>query len=148
MECAQIMIISCCQLSTSKESANSKRAHSIFLAWAVGSVARIVFSYKAMVKIKSGMSTDSSEGESEVLVAVKDKLKIQQRLIDISARSLLSSRSSTADLSQSFESQSALEVQRENISLLEVRVGDGGVIYPWPPPSRPGNGRYLKPLHM
>ena len=97
-----------------------------FLAWAVGSVAHIVFSYKAMVKIKSGMSTDSSEGESEVLVAVKDKLKIQQRLIDISARSLLSSRSSTADLSQSFESQSALEVQRENISLLEVRVWDGG----------------------
>lgn len=77
--------------------------------------------HKAMVKIKSGMSADSSEGDSEALAAVRDKLKIQQRLIDISARSLLSSRTSSADLSQSFESQSALEVQRENITLLEVR---------------------------
>lgn len=75
-----------------------------------------------MVKIKAGMSADSSDGEGEALAAVKDKLKIQQRLIDISARSLLSSRSSTADLSQSFESQSALEVQRENSSLQEVRI--------------------------
>lgn len=75
-----------------------------------------------MVKIKAGMSADSSDGEGEALAAVKDKLKIQQRLIDISARSLLSSRSSTADLSQSFESQSALEVQRENSSLQEVRL--------------------------
>ena len=73
-----------------------------------------------MVKVKPAMSTDSSEGESDALAAVKDKLKIQQRLIDISARSLLASRSSSADLSQSFESQSALEVQKENIALLEV----------------------------
>ena len=75
-----------------------------------------------MVKIKAGMSVESSDGESEALAAVRGKLKIQQRLIDISARSLLSSRSSTADLSQSFESQSALEVQRENSSLQEVRT--------------------------
>ena len=84
-----------------------------------------------MVKVKPAMSTDSSEGESDALAAVKDKLKIQQRLIDISARSLLASRSSSADLSQSFESQSALEVQKENIALLEVcnqagRLAAGG----------------------
>ena len=75
-----------------------------------------------MVKIKSGMAAET-DGEREALAAVKDKLKVQQRLIDISARSLLSSRSSSADLSQSFESQSALEVQRENSSLQEVRRG-------------------------
>ena len=75
-----------------------------------------------MVKIKSGMSTECSGGESEALATVRSKLKVQQRLIDISARSLLSSRSSSADLSQSFESQSALEVQRENISVQEVCV--------------------------
>ena len=75
-----------------------------------------------MVKVKLSMSsTDSSDGESEALAAVRDKLKIQQQLIDISARSLLSSRASSADLSQSFESQSALEVQRENSSVQEVR---------------------------
>lgn len=73
-----------------------------------------------MVKIKSGMSIDSSEGESDALVTVKDKLKIQQRLIDISARSLENSRQSNIDLSQSQESQSALEMRRENIALLEV----------------------------
>ena len=74
-----------------------------------------------MVKIKSVMSSaDSSDGESEALTAVRDKLKIQQRLIDISTRSLLNSRASSADLSQSFESQSALEVQRENSSVQEV----------------------------
>jgi hypothetical protein len=76
-----------------------------------------------MVKIKAGMSAESSDGEGEALLAtVRDKLKIQQRLIDISARSLLSSRSSSADLSQSFESQSALEVQRENSSVQETRL--------------------------
>ncbi|CAI8023236.1 hypothetical protein GBAR_LOCUS13589 [Geodia barretti] len=76
-----------------------------------------------MVKIKAGMSAESSDGEGEALLAtVRDKLKIQQRLIDISARSLLSSRSSSADLSQSFESQSALEVQRENSSIQETRL--------------------------
>lgn len=80
------------------------------------------FVAQAMVKIKLGMSTDSSEGESGALAAVRDKLKIQQRLIDISVRSLVSCRSSSADLSQSLESQSALEVQRENISQLEVRT--------------------------
>lgn len=75
-----------------------------------------------MVKIKAAMSADSSDGEGEAtaLTAVRDKLKIQQRLIDISARSLLNSRASTVDLSQSFESQSALEVQRENNSIQEV----------------------------
>lgn len=77
-----------------------------------------------MVKIKLGMSTDSSEGESGALAAVRDKLKIQQRLIDISVRSLVSCRSSSADLSQSLESQSALEVQRENIGQLEVRTAN------------------------
>ena len=75
-----------------------------------------------MVKIKLGMSIDSSEGESDALVTVKDKLKIQQRLIDISARSLENSRTSNIDLSQSQESQSALEMRRENIALLEVRL--------------------------
>ena len=77
-------------------------------------------SHKAMVKIKTSMSTDSSEGESEALAAVRGELKIQQILIDISVRSLLSSRASSADLSQSLESQSALEVQRENSSIQEV----------------------------
>lgn len=81
-----------------------------------------------MVKIKSGMSMDSSEGGSEALAAATDKLKIHQRLIDISARSLLSSRASSADLSQSMESQSALEVQRENNSIQEV--GSPGTLQP------------------
>ena len=95
-----------------------------------------------MVKIKTGMSADSSsdgEGGEALLTVVRDKLKIQQRLIDISARSLVSSRSSSADLSQSFESRSALEVQRENSSVQEVRRplcrADGGcmlIVVPWP----------------
>ena len=92
-----------------------------------------------MVKVKTDMSTDSSEGETDALAAVKDKLRIQQRLIDISARSLLGSRSASADLSQSFESQSALEVQKENIALLEVsRPSDRVTEY------QPRVGCYLK----
>ena len=74
-----------------------------------------------MVKLKWGISMESCEGGSEALAAATDKLKIHQRLIDISARSLLSSRASSADLSQSMESQSALEVQRENSTLQAVR---------------------------
>lgn len=89
-----------------------------------------------MVKIKSAMSVETtSDGGSEALSAATDKLKIHQRLIDISARSLLSSRASSADLSQSMESQCALEVQRENSSIQEVRS------YLAPPPSRHGAGR-------
>ena len=92
-----------------------------------------------MVKVKTDMSTDSSEGETDALAAVKDKLRIQQRLIDISARSFLGSRSASADLSQSFESQSALEVQKENIALLEVSRPSDTVVE-----HQPKVGRYLK----
>lgn len=79
--------------------------------------------------VKTIMSTDGSESEqTDSLTKTKDKLKVQQRLIDISARNLQSTRLSSRDFSGSGtvapgssggvgEGQSAIE---ENIRLLEV----------------------------
>ena len=78
--------------------------------------------------VKTIMSTDGSESEQmDSLAKTKDKLKVQQRLIDISARNLQSTRLSSRDFSGSGtvnpvgggigEGQSAIE---ENIRLLEV----------------------------
>ena len=78
--------------------------------------------------VKTIMSTDGSESEqTDSLTKTKDKLKVQQRLIDISARNLQSTRGlSSRDFSGSGtvtpgsgvgEGQSAIE---ENIRLLEV----------------------------
>ena len=79
--------------------------------------------------VKTTMSTDGSESEQNMdsLAKTKDKLKVQQRLIDISARNLQSTRLSSRDFSGSGtvtpggssigEGQSAIE---ENIRLLEV----------------------------
>lgn len=81
--------------------------------------------------VKTIMSTDGSESEQNMdsLAKTKDKLKVQQRLIDISARNLQSTRLSSRDFSGSGtvtpggsangEGQSAIE---ENIRLLEVSL--------------------------
>ena len=82
-----------------------------------------------LAMVKTIMSTDGSESEQmDSLSKTKDKLKVQQRLIDISARNLQSTRLSSRDFSGSGtvtpggggvgEGQSAIE---ENIRLLEVR---------------------------
>ena len=74
------------------------------------------------------MSTDGSENELDTLALTKGKINIQQRLIDISARNLQSTRLSSRDFSpgsreSSGEAQSAIE---ENIVLLEVRSEEWG----------------------
>ena len=72
--------------------------------------------------VKTTMSTDGSENEMDSLASTRDKLKIQQRLIDISARNLQSTRLSSRDFSTGSYSSSG-EVQstiEENISLIEV----------------------------
>jgi len=70
--------------------------------------------------VKLTMSTDGSENEFDSLASTKDKLKIQQRLIDISARNLQSTRLTfPSSLTSSSEAQSTIE---ENILLLEVAI--------------------------
>ena len=72
--------------------------------------------------VKTTMSTDGSESEMDSLASTRDKLKIQQRLIDISARNLQSTRLSSRDFSPGSHSSSG-EVQstiEENITLIEV----------------------------
>lgn len=74
--------------------------------------------------VKTNMSTDGSESEQGSLKATLDKLKIQQRLIDIAARNLEASRVSCRNLSTtgtgiSEEAQSTME---ENIVLQEVAI--------------------------
>ena len=75
--------------------------------------------------VKLNMSTDGSENEFNSLTSTIDKLKIQQRLIDISARNLQSARLSCSEfpssLTSSSEAQSTIE---ENVLLLEVSLAD------------------------
>ena len=71
--------------------------------------------------VKTVMSSDSAEGESDSLSSTKDDLKIQQRLIDISLRNLQTQR----DHSPCPRSTCAGEVQAtlvENILFHEVRA--------------------------
>ena len=76
--------------------------------------------------VKTNMSTDSSENEQpESMTKTKDKLKLQQRLIDFAARNLQSSRlssfvsPSSGSTNHGGEGQSVIE---ENIRLQEVKI--------------------------
>ena len=70
--------------------------------------------------VKTNMSTDGSESEHGTLAATIDKLKIQQRLIDIAARNLEASRESCRNLTTSGTSEEAQSTMEENIVLQEV----------------------------
>ncbi len=70
--------------------------------------------------VKTNMTTDGSESEHDSLAATLDRLRIQQRLIDIAARNLEASRESCRNLSSSGTSEEAQSTMEENIVLQEV----------------------------
>ena len=75
----------------------------------------------AMASATGGGDGDSGEGHhkgKDELASTKDKMRLQQRLIDMAARDLESTRISRREI-DSEHSHSALE---ENILLLEVSV--------------------------
>ena len=75
--------------------------------------------------VKTAMSTDGSESEFDSLTSAKDKLRLQQRVMDLSARMLQSTRISSQDFSPGSRSSCGAEGQstiEENIVLLEVAL--------------------------
>ena len=89
-------------------------------------IARVCPARETDGMVRGSMSTDGSESEFDLLARARDKLKIQQRLIDISWRSLLNHRVSSPDLTSSVTA--AASSTSSSLSSANVGSVDGSVL--------------------